>query len=129
MPSDDVEVVPGSHRRWDTPAEFAIRHADEQRHNRSNEMPGARRIDLQPGDGAAFNPYGLHRGRYHTDRLRRTIMLTYWSASEPRSDYFSAQPWFLEEGYLDGLSASAVQFFERFIEQYRDDWAVQPEDT
>ncbi len=123
VPSDDVEVVPGSHLRWDTPGEFAIRHGDGQRHNRSSDMPGALRLGLAPGDGAAFNPYGLHRGRYHTDRLRRTLMLTYSSASKPRFDYFSDQPWFLEKGYLDGLSSSAVRFYERFIEQYRGDWA------
>ncbi len=123
VPSDDVEVVPGSHLRWDTPREFAIRHGDGQRHNRSCDMPGALRLDLAPGDGAAFNPYGLHRGRYHTDRLRRTLMLTYSSASKPRFDYFSDQPWFLEKGYLEGLSSSAVRFYERFIEQYRGDWA------
>ncbi len=123
VPSDDVEVVPGSHLRWDTPQEFAIRHADEQRHNRSNEMPGALRLDLAPGDGAAFNPFSLHRGRYHADRLRRTLMLTYTRASKPRFDYFSDQPWFLEKGYLNGLSSSAAAFYQRFIEQYRGDWA------
>lgn len=125
VPSDDVEVVPGSHRRWDTSAEYAIRRADGQRHNRSNAMPGAVRIALAPGDAVAFNPVGLHRGRYHTDRPRRTLMLTYTAASHPRFDYFSDQPWFDEPGYLDGLSDGARTFFERFAAQYRHEWRAK----
>mgnify|MGYP001234141538 CR=1 FL=1 len=122
VPSDDVEVVPGSHLRWDTPDEYAIRRADGGTHSRSNGMPGALRVALEPGDAVAFNPCGLHRGRYHIDKLRRTLMLTYTQSSAPRFDYFSDQPWFLEEGYLAGLNAETRGFFERFIEQYRRDW-------
>ena len=122
VPSDDVEVVPGSHLRWDTPDEYAIRRADGGIHNRSNRMPGALRVALQSGDAVAFNPCGLHRGRYHVDRMRRTLMLTYTQMSAPRFDYFSDQPWFLEEGYLMGLNAETRGFFERFIEQYCSEW-------
>ena len=49
-------------------------------------------------------------------------MLTYTQMSAPRFDYFSDQPWFLEEGYLMGLNAETRGFFERFIEQYRSEW-------
>ncbi len=122
VPSDDVEVVPGSHLRWDTPAEYAIRRADEGHNNRSNAMPGALRVALEAGDAVAFNPCGLHRGRYHVDKLRRTLMLTYTKASAPRFDYFSDQPWFLTEGYLDGLDGETQAFLGRFIEQYQGDW-------
>ena len=109
--SDDVEVVPGSHLRWDTGAEFDIRRAHEGANSQSNEMPGALRVALQPGDAVAFNPYALHRGRYHTDKLRRTLMLTYTKTSRPRFDYFSDQPWFDEDGYLSGLGAESQVFF------------------
>ena len=122
VPSDDVEVVPGSHLRWDTPEEFAIRHADGKKHNRSSNMPGARRVALAPGDGVAFNPMGLHRGRYHTDKLRRTLMLTYTKRSAPRFDYFSNQPWFDTPGYLDGLASDTRAFFEPFVAEYGDQW-------
>jgi ectoine hydroxylase-related dioxygenase (phytanoyl-CoA dioxygenase family) len=122
IPSDDVEYVPGSHLRWDTSAEYAIRKADGGQHNRANDMPGALRLALDAGDAALFNPYGLHRGRYHTDRLRRTLMLTYTKTSAPHSDYFSNQPWFLEPGYLDGLKPQTRAFFEPFVAQYKDFW-------
>ena len=121
-PSDDVEYIPGSHNRWDGPEEYHIRKAEGGTYNRSNAMPGAVRIALEPGDAVGFNPAGLHRGRYHTDRLRRTLMLTYTRADAPCSDYFSHQPWMLSPGYLDGLSPDERAFFEVFIAQYRSDW-------
>ena len=124
VPSDDIEVVPGSHRRWDTDAEYYIRKADGGERKRSNEMPGAVRIALQPGDAVLFNPSGLHRGRYHANRLRRTFMLTFTKTSQPFDDYFSRQPWFLTVGYLEvpGLKPAARAFFERFVATYADHW-------
>lgn len=129
VPSDDVEYVPSSHRRWDTPAEYHIRKAEEGKHSRSHDMPGAVRLALEPGDAALFNPMGLHRGRYHADRLRRTLMLTYTRASVPCYDYFSHQPWFLEPGYLDRLSPRARPFFERFVEMYAQRWREKLAET
>ena len=121
-PSEDIEYVPRSHLRWDTPEEYRIRRAEEQKNNASNAMPGAIRLKQEPGDAVLFNPLGLHRGRYHADKRRRTYMLTYMPASVHYIDYFSHQPWFLTTGYLDGLTRSSRLFFERFIEEYRRDW-------
>ena len=122
LPSEDIEIVPGSHLRWDTPEEYAIRKADGWTHNRSNEMPGALRMRQASGDAVLFNPNAIHRGRYRSEIPRRTLMLTYTKCSEPWSDFFSAQPWFLEPGYLDGLDAHAQHFYGAFVAQYRDDW-------
>ena len=41
VPSDDLELVPGSHLRDYSPEEHAICVADGEIHNRSNDMPGA----------------------------------------------------------------------------------------
>jgi ectoine hydroxylase-related dioxygenase (phytanoyl-CoA dioxygenase family) len=123
VPSEDVEYVPGSHLRWDTPEEYQIRKADGGVHNRANDMPGAVRLALNAGDAALFNPYGLHRGRYHTEPLRRTLMLTYTKTSAPHCDYFSNQPWFLDPGYLAGLKPATRAFFEPFVARYKDFWA------
>ncbi|MCS5613441.1 MAG: phytanoyl-CoA dioxygenase family protein [Candidatus Poribacteria bacterium] len=122
LANDDVEFVPGSHLRWDTTEEYHIRKADGGANSRSNTMSGSQRITLQPGDVLAFNPYGLHRGRYHTDKPRRTLMLTYTKISVPCSDYFSYQPWFLEEGYLGNLTSGTRLFFETFVSTYKPDW-------
>jgi hypothetical protein len=120
-PSDDIEYVPGSHLRWDTPEEHAVRRADGGANSRAR-ISGAVRVALEPGDAVGFNAYGLHRGRYHADRLRRTFMVTCTDSQSPVSDYFSNQPWFLNAGYLDGLGAAERGFFEAFIAQYRQDW-------
>lgn len=124
VPSADVEFVPGSHRRWDSPEEFEIRRADDGNNNRSNSMPGALRIELQPGDAVAFNPFGLHRGRYHAGKLRRTLMLTYTRSSLPCYDYFSHQPWFSEEGYFDEVAPATRAFFVPFVATYENEWEV-----
>ena len=126
LPSDAIEFVPGSHQRWDTDEEYAIRRADDGANSRSNDMPGAQRIGLEPGDAVAFNPMGLHRGRYHTDRPRLTLMLTYTTRTHPRFDYFSSQPWFDRPGYLDDLSFSARSFYDTFVAQYQADWQHAP---
>ena len=122
VPSADIEYIPGSHIRWDTPEEYAIRRAEGGKNNRSNTMPGALRLALEPGDAALFNPYGIHRGRYHTIPVRRTLMLTYTKSSAPHADYFSNQPWFLEPSYLDGLKPETRAFLDRFVEQYTPFW-------
>ena len=121
VPSDDIEYVPGSHLRWDTPEEYAIRRAEGGAKNRE-AMPNAVRIALEPGDAVGFNAYGLHRGRYHAHRLRRTWMLTFTDSRTPLYDYFSHQPWFLEAGYLDGLEGEARHFFEAFVAEYAKHW-------
>jgi hypothetical protein len=129
IPSSDVEIVPGSHLRWDTAEEYAIRRANGGENRCSNSMPNARRVAMQPGDAIAFNPLCLHRGRYHTDKARLTFMLTYTSQSYPVSDYFSYQPWFLQENYLAGLTAGTRQFYQRYIDQYRSYWQTADKAT
>lgn len=118
LPSEDIELVPGSHLRWDTPEEYAIRKADNWANNRSNAMPGALRVRQAPGDAVLFNPNAIHRGRYRSAIPRRTLMLTYTKTSEPWFDYFSNQPWFREAGYLDHLTSHARAFYETFVGRY-----------
>ena len=129
MANDDVEVVPRSHLRWDTAEEYHIRKGDGGKNCRSNEMPGALRIHLEPGDAVAFDPSALHRGRYHTDRLRRTFMPTYTSTvpdlKPDYANYFTNQPWFLDPGYLSPLKPRTRAFFERFIDTYQKSWQTQ----
>lgn len=123
VPNDDVEYVPGSHLRWDTKAEFHIRRSNDFKFNRSNHMPGAVRLSQAQGDAVAFHSNGLHRGRYHADRYRRTLMLTYNAFhGKHYQDIFSDQPWCLQNDYLDGVKPSTRAFFERFITTYRDFW-------
>lgn len=129
VPTQATEVVPGSHNRWDTPEEFAIRTKDAT----SDKMPGREIIQLQPGDLAFFHVNSLHRGMYLLGVKRRTIAVTFGRASSPRKatpEWMKAwrgyvatyQPWFLKPGYLDGCAPSTRAFFQRFIDVYRDSW-------
>jgi hypothetical protein len=126
VPNDDVEVVPRSHFRWDTEEEYRIRKQNNFQNSQSDAMPGARRVALEPGDALFFSSFGLHRGRYHVDKYRRTLMLTYGRAEGepdiPKLEYFTYQPWFLEAEYLDGMPAEARSFFELFIDTHKEAW-------
>jgi ectoine hydroxylase-related dioxygenase (phytanoyl-CoA dioxygenase family) len=123
VPSSDSQVVPGSQLRWDTPEEYHIRKSENGIHNTSNDMPGAVRVSLQPGDSVSFDPRGLHRGQYRHEVPRRTLLLTYVASRSPGApDAFNRQPWFLEPDYLKPLSPQTRAFFEPFIEAYRESW-------
>jgi ectoine hydroxylase-related dioxygenase (phytanoyl-CoA dioxygenase family) len=124
-PSEDIEVVPGSHLRWDTPEEYAVRLADGKKNCRSNAMPGALRVSLQAGDAVMFNPVAHHRGRYHADKLRRSLMLTYTTRESANFDYFTNQKWFLDENYLAGLKTATRAFFQPFISAFKDKWLAE----
>ena len=123
VPSDDTEYVPGSHLRWDTEDENFLRLSSGTKHARSNLMPGAVRTHQEPGDAAAFHSFGLHRGRYHADKFRRTLMLTYTAFhGDHTKDYFSDQPWCLQPDYLEGVRPDTRKFFGRFVGVYRNFW-------
>lgn len=129
VPTAASEVVPGSHTRWDTPEEHRIRREDPY----TDAMPGALSLPMAPGDLGFFHINSIHRGLYHTDVPRRTISVTYTHPDYPRPataewmkewrGYASTyQPWFLQPGYLDGVSEESRVFYQRYIDQYRDSW-------
>eukprot|EP01051_Picozoa_sp_SAG22_P001972 SAG22_NODE_83_length_21704_cov_58.556584_15_plen_347_part_00 len=123
VPSDDVELVPASHLRWDTPAEWECRLGGGGANRREDGlMPGAERIALSAGDALAFNPFCHHRGRYHADKKRRTLMISMRARRLPLYDYFSDQPWCEDDGYLSGLSQGAARFWREFIADYSAQW-------
>jgi hypothetical protein len=127
IPSDDVQLVAGSHARWDTPEEYNVRCADGRTRS-THEMPSSLRVALQPGDAVLFNAWGFHRGRYHIDKPRRTLMFTYTPSTMPTYDYFSDQPWFLQPGHLDHLNAGTRAFFQRFKEAFEPQWRARGAD-
>ena len=131
-PTDDLELVPGSHLRDYTPAEHEICVAEGGVHNRSNDMPGALRLRLEPGDAVFFTQLCIHRGRYHTDKNRRTLMLSVkklaaaeFTVRQRGLDYGSDQPWFLMPGYLDGVHGRARAFFGEFVDFYGPHWRAK----
>jgi hypothetical protein len=78
---DRLEIVPGSHRRWDTPDELRIRKGSERT---SSAMPGAVRIALSAGDACVFHAWSIHRATYRRVPLRRTLDSLYAFGGLPR---------------------------------------------
>jgi ectoine hydroxylase-related dioxygenase (phytanoyl-CoA dioxygenase family) len=124
--NDDLEYVPYSPGRYDSPAEYYIRCADDRSHNREGGMPNALRLQQRAGDAVVFNSAGLHRGRYYADNPRLTLMLTYTPRDLKVCNYFSHQPWMLDSEYFDGVSPRATAFLQEFIDAYRESWQHAP---
>lgn len=129
IPTAASELVPGSQNRWDTPEENRIRRQDP----RSDDMPGAVSLKLVPGDLAFFHVNTLHRGLYVHGVPRRTIAVTFGRESFVRKataeslkawdGYISTyQPWMQDPKYLHGVAETTRQFFERFVNIYKDSW-------
>ncbi len=120
VPSEDVEVVPGSHLRWDTPEEHAIRKAVISRAWESDQMPSAVRVRLGAGDALVLDPRTIHRGRYLVESPRRTLMVSYSRETSPIvHDYFTHQPWLLAADATEGLAEATRAMLGQFISKYR----------
>lgn len=69
-----VELVPGTHRRWDTAQESAVRFERDGFRN-SDELPDAVLVTLEPGDVLVFDAQMLHRGNYAANPERKALDL------------------------------------------------------
>ena len=67
---DRLEIVPGSHRRWDTAEELQVRKGPNRA---SSAIAGATRIALEAGDACVFHAWSIHRATYRRAPLRRTL--------------------------------------------------------
>jgi ectoine hydroxylase-related dioxygenase (phytanoyl-CoA dioxygenase family) len=69
-----MELVPGSHKRWDTKEEFDVRQ--EQNNRTSNEaLSTGKKIPLTAGDLLVFSADMIHRGLYGQNRLAFDILV------------------------------------------------------
>ena len=74
LPERGVALVPGTHRRWDTPFEAKVRFARDGQRN-SDALPGEVLIDLEPGDVLVFHSQMIHRGHYAANSARKALDL------------------------------------------------------
>ncbi len=72
-----LDYVPRSERRWDEPAELAIRLHEDDNVRRESAMPGAVAVPLKAGDAALFHAWGIHRGRYAPLPVGRSLDIIY----------------------------------------------------
>ena len=63
-----MELVPGSHKRWDTQEELDVRLARKRKFS-SDELSTGKKIPLKAGDLLVFSADMIHRGLYGQDRL------------------------------------------------------------
>ena len=73
MSEPGLEVVPGTHRRWDTDLEFNVRTEIKGRRC-SDDLPSGQKISLEMGDLLVFSANMIHRGLYGLDRLSFDIL-------------------------------------------------------
>lgn len=68
MPEPGLEFVAGSHTRWDTATEYAVRMGQGQK-KVCDDLPGAESVAMARGDLLIFSANMLHRGLYGGDRF------------------------------------------------------------
>ena len=69
-----IELIPGTHKRWDNDEEFAVRQ-EEQGRTSCEDLSGGKKIKLAAGDILVFSADMIHRGLYGLDRLALDILV------------------------------------------------------
>jgi ectoine hydroxylase-related dioxygenase (phytanoyl-CoA dioxygenase family) len=69
-----IELVPGTHKRWDNDEEFNVRQEEKGRVS-SESLSTGKKIKLAAGDLLVFSADMIHRGLYGLDRLALDILV------------------------------------------------------
>ena len=83
-----VEVVTGSHKRWDTELEHNVR-LEINGHKNSEPLPNTALIDLSPGDILIFSAQMIHRGNYELNPSRKALDLCVGKNHDLTSDFLN----------------------------------------
>jgi hypothetical protein len=121
VPSNAFEYVAGSHARWDTPLELVTRKHGKSLAERTESLPGGRRIEVEAGDGLLVDGRGIHRGWYTHGVVRRTITLVYSSLERLHRypDDLERPRCFLESEHLALCTPATRAFFENQLHHTR----------
>lgn len=76
-----MELIPGTHKRWDNEEEYDVRQEENGRESHEN-ISGGKVINLAAGDMLVFSADMIHRGLYGLDRLAFDILVF-----EPSGDF------------------------------------------
>lgn len=76
-----MELVPGTHKRWDNDEEYNVRQEEQGRVSSENLSTG-KKIQLAAGDLLVFSADMIHRGLYGLDRLALDMLVF-----DPSGDY------------------------------------------
>lgn len=69
-----MELVPGTHKRWDNEEEYNVRQEVKGRVS-SEDLSTGKKISLAAGDVLVFSADMIHRGLYGLDRLALDILV------------------------------------------------------
>jgi ectoine hydroxylase-related dioxygenase (phytanoyl-CoA dioxygenase family) len=69
-----MELVPGTHKRWDNEEEYNVRQEEKGRVSSENLSTG-KEVELAAGDLLVFSADMIHRGLYGLDRLALDILV------------------------------------------------------
>jgi len=69
-----MELIPGTHKRWDNEEEFDVRQEEKGRVS-SESLPSGKKISLAAGDLLVFSADMIHRGLYGLDRLALDMLV------------------------------------------------------
>jgi len=111
-------VVPGSHRRPNTPEENEVFAGSKHYAPLGAEMPGGIPVKLNAGQAVLYNNNLIHRG--YTERMklpRRTLHMGYHSAMYPPTwHFYLLNGDLLTPEYLDRLSPTMRKMMEEYLE-------------
>jgi ectoine hydroxylase-related dioxygenase (phytanoyl-CoA dioxygenase family) len=79
-----MELVPGTHKRWDNEEEYNVRQEEKGRESHE-ELTLGQKIPLAAGDLLVFSADMIHRGIYGLDRLALDILV--FDSSGDFADY------------------------------------------
>ena len=68
-----IELIPGSHKRWDTPLELSTRLQEDGR-SVDDQLPNSESVSLNAGDLLIFSANIIHRGLYGRERFSLDIL-------------------------------------------------------
>lgn len=86
LDDDHLEIVPGSHNRWDTSEELQLRKGPQRT---AANMPNTQQLALRAGDACVFHAWSIHRARYRLTPLRRSLDTLYVFRPSPRGAHKS----------------------------------------
>lgn len=69
-----MELVPGTHKRWDNEEEFNVRQEEKGRDS-TEDLSTGKKIPLAAGDLLVFSADMIHRGLYGMDRLALDVLV------------------------------------------------------
>jgi len=73
MDEPGIELIPGTHKRWDSPEELDVR-LEQSGHKNSQALSQGKVIKLAAGDLLIFSANMIHRGLYGLNRLAFDIL-------------------------------------------------------